>query len=176
MDDSVSQRLLAALRDVPDFPKPGIVFKDITPLLGHGETFALAIDTLAERYRPMGLDRVVVVESRGFLFGAPLAHALGCGLALVRKPGKLPAATHREDYDLEYGSDALEIHQDALEPGDRVVVVDDVIATGGTLAATVRLVERLEAQVVEIAALAELTFLNGRDRLAPHPVHTLIQL
>jgi len=176
MDPTVPARLLAALRDVVDFPKPGIAFKDITPLLGDPTTFALAIDTFAARYRDRAIDRVVVVESRGFLFGAPLAYALGCGLALVRKPGKLPAATHAESYDLEYGTDTLEIHTDALRPGDRVVVIDDVIATGGTLAATVRLVERLHAEVVEIAALAELTFLGGRARLAPHAVHTLIQL
>ncbi len=176
MDPTVPERLLASLRDVPDFPKPGIVFKDITPLLGSGDTFALAIDTFAERYRDQAIDRVVVVESRGFLFGTPLAYALGCGVALVRKPGKLPADTHQESYDLEYGTDTLEIHTDALHPGDRVVIVDDVIATGGTLAATVRLVERLQAEVVEVAALAELTFLKGRDRLTPHPVHTLIQL
>ena len=176
MAPSIQDRLLAALRDVVDFPKPGIVFKDITPLLGNGETFALAIDTLADRYRGQAIDRIVVIESRGFLFGAPLAHALGCGLALVRKPGKLPAASYSESYDLEYGSDTLEIHTDALGKGDRVVIVDDLIATGGTLAATVKLVERLQAEVVEIAALVELAFLGGRMRLSGHAVHALITI
>jgi len=176
MSDPIQDRLLAALRDIVDFPKPGIVFKDITPLLGNGETFSLAIETLARRYRDRDIARVVAIESRGFLFGAPLAHALGCGLALVRKPGKLPAAAYSESYDLEYGSDTLEIHTDALGKGDRVVIVDDLIATGGTLAATVKLVERLQAEVVEIAALVELGFLGGRQRLQGYSVHSLITI
>ncbi|PJA24292.1 MAG: adenine phosphoribosyltransferase [Alphaproteobacteria bacterium CG_4_10_14_0_2_um_filter_63_37] len=168
------QRLKNAIRDVPDFPKPGIVFKDITTLLADPASFQRAIDALADRYVGQEIRRIVAVEARGFIFGAALAYKLGAGLILVRKPGKLPADTRSVSYDLEYGTDVLEIHADALEPGDRVLVVDDVLATGGTVGAVCRLVNELGAEVVEAAFMAELTFLEGRGRV-PVPVHSVLQ-
>ncbi len=167
--------LRAYIRDIPDFPKPGIVFKDITPLLKAPEAFHAAIDHLAERYRGCGIQAVVAIESRGFIFGAALAYAIGAGLVPVRKVGKLPAATYRESYELEYGTDSVEIHQDALNPGDRVVVLDDVIATGGTLAAACRLVASSGGIVHEAATIIELTFLNGREKLNGVDFYSLIQ-
>lgn len=151
------------VRDVPDFPSPGIVFKDITPLLADGRAFASAIEALAVRVAAAGLelDRVVGIESRGFIVGAALAARIGIGFVPVRKPGKLPWTTDGESYDLEYGTDRLEIHTDAIEAGHRVLIVDDVIATGGTAAATARLVARQEADIVGFAFLAELSFLGG---------------
>ncbi len=162
------------IRDIPDFPKPGIVFKDITPLLSDGRAFRGAIDLLGARYRDLGVDVVVSVEARGFIMGSALAYALGAGNIMIRKPGKLPYRTHRAVYELEYGSDALEIHQDAIRPGQRVLVADDVLATGGTVSAAIDLVRKLGGDIVELAFLIELTFLKGRERLA-HPVHSLIQ-
>lgn len=162
------------LRDIPDFPKPGIVFKDITTLLRDPSGLRRAIDHFADRYSDRGLSAVVGVESRGFIFGAALADRLGVGFVPVRKPGKLPAETLREEYSLEYGTDALEIHRDALSPGDRVVIIDDLLATGGTLAATVRLVQALHAEVEEVAVLIELAFLPGRKNLSGVPVHSVI--
>jgi adenine phosphoribosyltransferase len=166
--------LKAYIRDVPDFPKPGIVFKDITPLVASARGFHDTVARLAERYseRP---DIVLGIESRGFIVGAAVAYALGAGLALVRKPGKLPAETHSAEYSLEYGTDMLEIHQDAFEDGRRVLIVDDLLATGGTASAAIALVERLGGQVVECAFVVELSFLGGRERLSPVPVFSLLQ-
>jgi len=162
------------IADVPDFPQPGIVFKDITPLLADGPAFRQVIDAFAVAIGAAGITQIVAIESRGFIFGAALAYKLGAGLILVRKPGKLPADTRSVSYDLEYGTDVLEIHADALEPGDRVLVVDDVLATGGTVGAVCRLVNELGAEVVEAAFMAELTFLEGRGRV-PVPVHSVLQ-
>ena len=164
-----------AIRDIPDFPKPGIVFKDITPLLANGPLFGKTIDLIAERYRSQNIDMVLGIESRGFIFGSALAYKLGAGFSVVRKPGKLPFQTHSASYQLEYGSDTLEIHIDALPRHARVVIADDLIATGGTAAATAQLVTQLGATVVECAFLIELGFLNGRQRLAPHGVFSLLQ-
>lgn len=164
-----------AIRDIPDFPKPGIVFKDITPLLSDGRLFAKTIDLLAERYRGEKVDTVLGIESRGFIIGAALAYALGAGFSVVRKPGKLPYETHAESYALEYGSDSLEIHVDGLAPKSRVVIADDLIATGGTAAATAALVSKLGGTVVECAFVIELTFLRGREKLKPHGVYSLLQ-
>jgi adenine phosphoribosyltransferase len=162
------------IRDVPDFPKPGIVFKDITPLLAHGPALRWTIDQLSERYRGT-VDVVLGIESRGFLIGAALAYALGVGIAIVRKPGKLPALTISAQYELEYGRDGLEIHGDAFGQAARVVIVDDLLATGGTAGAAIQLVERLQGEVVECAVIIELAFLHGRERLAPHPVYSLVR-
>ena len=164
-----------AIRDIPDFPKPGIVFKDITPLLANGTLFAKTIDLLAERYQGQAVDTVLGIESRGFIIGAALAYKLGAGFSVVRKPGKLPYETHSASYELEYGSDALEIHIDAISSGARVVIADDLIATGGTAAATARLVGKLGGTVVECAFVIELSFLNGREKLKPYGVYSLIQ-
>ena len=162
------------VRDVPDFPKKGIVFKDITPVLAHPQAFREIVDALAERYRPRKLDKVVAIESRGFLFGAPLAYALGAGLVIVRKPGKLPWKSVREEYALEYGKDSLEMHVDAVAPGQRVLIVDDLLATGGTAEAVGRLVAKQGAEVAEWAFVVELDFLAGRKRLGPDKVFSLI--
>lgn len=166
--------LKSFVRDVPDFPKPGIIFKDITPLLGDGEALRHAVRLLADRYRPMRVAKVAGIESRGFIFAAALACELGCGMVPIRKAGKLPYKTRRETYELEYGSDTIELHEDAVARGQRVVLVDDVIATGGTLAASTRLLQQLGAEVVEVACVIELTFLHGRDKLGPMPFHSLI--
>jgi adenine phosphoribosyltransferase len=163
------------IRDIPDFPKPGILFKDITPLLKDPEAFRSVIDLWVSRYEKMGLNAVVAMESRGFIFAAPLAVRLGIPFVPVRKPGKLPYQTIRETYELEYGTDSLEIHSDALAKGDKVLVLDDVLATGGTAAAVTRLVERVGGKVEEASFLMELTFLKGRDKLKSIPVHSIIQ-
>jgi len=171
----MTNELRAAIRDVPDFPKKGIVFKDITPVLANAALFRGVIDSLAERYRGDRIAKVIGIESRGFLFAAPLAVALGAGLAIVRKPGKLPWRTVREVYALEYGEDALEMHLDAIAPGERVLVVDDVLATGGTADAVGKLVTRQGAELVGFAFLLELGFLHGARRLGPGKVHALVQ-
>ncbi len=162
------------IRDIPDFPKPGIVFKDITPLLANGAAFKEAVDRLAEPFHGK-VDAVLGIESRGFILGAPVAVALGVGLAIVRKPGKLPWQTHSASYELEYGTDSLEIHQDAVGRGHRVLLVDDLLATGGTARAGLDLIRRLEGEPVACAFLIELAFLGGRQALAPVPVHALIR-
>jgi adenine phosphoribosyltransferase len=162
------------IRDVPDFPKKGILFKDITTLLREKEGFARAVRALADACRPLAPDLVVCVESRGFLFGAPVAYLLGAGVVPVRKPGKLPARTIREEYALEYGSDALELHEGAIEPGQCVVVMDDLLATGGTAAAAGRLVGGAGGVLAGYAFLVELAFLGGRARLGGVPVVSLI--
>jgi adenine phosphoribosyltransferase len=161
------------IRDIPDFPKPGIVFKDITPLLADAGAFRAAIDALVEPYRGR-VDMVLGIESRGFIVGSAAAYALGTGIAVVRKPGKLPYRTHRADYALEYGTDGLEIHHDAIGNGHRVLLVDDLLATGGTAGAAIQLVERCGGRVVACAFLIELRFLDGRSRLRGHEVHALM--
>ena len=163
------------IRDVPDFPKEGIIFKDITTLLKDAEAFREAVDRLVDRYSGEQIDLVVAVEARGYIFGAPIAYKLGAGFIPVRKVGKLPAETVREEYELEYGTDAVEMHRDAIEPGQKVLIVDDLIATGGSAAATARLVEALGGDIVGIAFLIELAFLNGVDRLKEYDVFTIIQ-
>ncbi len=171
----MTAHLADLIRNIPDFPVPGIQFKDITPLLQNGEALKQAIDALASRYEGRALDAVVGIESRGFIFSAPLAYRLGIGLIPIRKPGKLPWETFAVEYELEYGSNKLEMHRDALRPGARVIVVDDVLATGGTVAAACQLVEMAGAVVEEAAFLIELTFLHGRERLAKYPVFSMIQ-
>jgi len=163
------------IRDIPDFPKKGIIFKDITTLLSNKKAFARAIDTLANRYIDRKIDLVVGIESRGFVIGAALAYRLGAGIILVRKPGKLPYKTHKTVYELEYGTDQLEIHQDAIQPGQNVVIADDLIATGGTIRATIDLVKKLQGNIVECAFLVELQFLNGRKKLDGYPVFSLMK-
>jgi adenine phosphoribosyltransferase len=163
------------IREVPDFPKPGILFYDVTTLFGYGPAFHQVIETLTERYADKQLDAIVGVESRGFILSAPLAYKLGVGMVPVRKLGKLPADTHRVEYDLEYGSNTLEIHRDALKPGSRVLVIDDLLATGGTIVAACELVEKLDSVVEEVAFLIELSFLRGRDKLGKYPIFSLVQ-
>lgn len=164
----------SAIRDVPDFPKPGIVFKDITPLLGDAGLFAAVTDEIAARAADLSITHVVGVESRGFIIAAPVARALGAGFVPVRKPGKLPFRAIREEYALEYGTDSLDIHEDAVGQSARVLVVDDVLATGGTAAATCRLAERAGGTVVGCAFLIELGFLNGRRRLEGRAIDSLL--
>ncbi|MBI4489134.1 MAG: adenine phosphoribosyltransferase [Deltaproteobacteria bacterium] len=164
-----------AIRDIPNFPKAGVVFKDITPLLSNGPLFKRTVDLLADRYRSRAVDMVLGIESRGFIIGAALAYELGAGFCIVRKPGKLPFETHRASYELEYGSDTLEVHRDALRPGARVLIADDLIATGGTAVAATALVSKLGGEVVECAFLIELSFLKGRERLKPYGVFSLLQ-
>ncbi len=173
--DQVLQDIRQTIRDIPDFPKPGIVFKDITPLLSSAPLFKQTIDLMAERYQARGVDMVLGIESRGFIIGAALAYTLGSGFCIVRKPGKLPYETHSASYQLEYGSDALEIHRDGLQPGSRVLIVDDLLATGGTAVAAAELVSQLKAEVLEFAFVLELSFLQGRKRLEPRSVYSIIQ-
>jgi len=161
------------IRSIPDFPKPGILFRDITPLLADPTAFREVVDRISEEFRGR-VDAVLGIESRGFIIGAPVAYALGVGLAVVRKPGKLPHETHRAEYDLEYGTDALEIHRDALGPATRVLIVDDLLATGGTMSAAIQLVENLGASLTACAFVIELAALDGRKRLQPHPVFSLL--
>ncbi len=165
----------AAIRDVPDFPKPGVVFKDITPVLSDPRLFKQVIDALAERWRGERLDKIIGIESRGFVFAAPLAYVLGTGLTIVRKPGKLPWRTLREAYALEYGEAVLELHEDAFRPGERVLVLDDVLATGGTAEAAGRLVARQRAELAGFSFVVDLTFLGGAARLGPSRVHSLLR-
>lgn len=163
------------VRDVPDFPKPGVVFKDITPLLAHGPAFGLAVDLLAQVGREHGANKVVAIESRGFIFGSAVAQALSVGVVPVRKKGKLPYKTLSVPYKLEYGEDVLEMHVDALRPGDRVLVVDDVLATGGTAEAVTRLVQNADGVAVASAFVIELGFLEGRKKLSSLHVSSLIR-
>ncbi len=164
-----------AVREIPDFPKPGIIFKDITPVLLDPKLFGVAIQGMTDPYRDSGVTRVVAIESRGFMFGAPIALQLGAGLVPVRKPGKLPAARQRVEYALEYGTDALEMHADAISAADRVLIVDDVLATGGTAEAAARLVRERGADIAGFSFLIELGFLEGRSRLVPQSVEALIR-
>lgn len=168
------EELKKIIRDIPDFPKKGIVFKDITTLLSDGRNFHRMIDLIAHRYVGKQIDKIVGVEARGFVLGSALAYKLGVGVTLVRKPGKLPAAVRQVTYDLEYGTDTLEIHEDAFRPGDKVIIADDLLATGGTVSAVVKLVEELGAEIVECAFMAELDFLEGRKRLPEGKVFSLL--
>lgn len=170
MDD----RIRARIRDVVDFPKEGIVFKDLTPLMADPVAFRGVIDRLAEHAAGRPLDRIVGIEARGFIFGSALACVLGKGFSIVRKPGKLPWRTDREEYSLEYGKGVLEIHEDAVQSGERVLIVDDLLATGGTAAAASRLVERRGGEVVSLAFVVELAFLQGRKLLEGREVHSLV--
>lgn len=167
--------LKSLIRDIPDFPKPGIMFRDITTLLKHPEGLRYTLDLMAERCRDFAPDYILGMESRGFLFGVPLAYQLQAGFIPVRKPGKLPAAVHAIEYDLEYGTDRLEIHQDAIAPGSRVLIVDDLIATGGTAVATAQLVEKLGGELVGFGFIVELCQLNGRSLLPEVPIVSLVE-
>jgi adenine phosphoribosyltransferase len=166
--------LTGYIRDVPDFPKEGIIFKDITTLLQDAEAFRSSVDAFVEHYRDADIDFIVAIESRGFIFGGALAIALGCGFIPVRKPGKLPASTFTETYELEYGTDSIEIHQDAIASGKRVLIIDDLLATGGTVAATARLLRRFDCVVVGAGFLIELDFLKGREKLGDLDIFTLV--
>jgi adenine phosphoribosyltransferase len=173
MKDPV-ENLKALIRDIPDFPKPGVLFRDITPLLADPQGLAMSIELLANPFRGRGIDIVVGAESRGFIFGTAVACAISAGFQLVRKPKKLPWTTVARTYALEYGTDTLEMHADAVTPGQKVLIVDDVLATGGTMKACCELVEQLGGQIVGVAVLTELTFLKGREKVAPHQVHSVI--
>lgn len=164
-----------AIRTVPDYPKPGILFYDITTILQDPRHFRTVVDALVERYASMEISKVLAMESRGFIYGAPLATAIGAGFVPLRKPGKLPYKTVSESFELEYGADALEMHEDAVTQGERVLVLDDLLATGGTAAASVSLARKCGAHVVEAGFVIELTFLNGRDKLRDVPVYSMIQ-
>jgi adenine phosphoribosyltransferase len=170
----LTQLIIDRIRDVPDYPKPGVVFKDITPLLADHTAFAAVVDAVVAHYGRGTIDKVVGIEARGFILAAPVAYHFGAGFVPIRKQGKLPSATYAETYDLEYGSETIEVHQDAFTPGERVLIVDDVLATGGTARATAELVHRTGAQVVGVSVLMELGFLNGRDRLSGLDLHALV--
>jgi adenine phosphoribosyltransferase len=172
--NDLQKKLLPLIRNVPGFPKPGIVFRDITPLLADAQGLALAIQGMAQPFRQQHIDLVVGAESRGFIFGAALARELNCGFVPVRKPGKLPAQTIAQEYTLEYGTDRLEMHADAVAPGQRILMVDDLLATGGTMRACCHMVEKLGGKIAGITFLIELAFLPGRKVLAEYPVHALI--
>ncbi|AFY67074.1 adenine phosphoribosyltransferase [Geitlerinema sp. PCC 7407] len=167
--------LKSLIRDIPDFPKPGIMFRDITTLLRNSDGLRYTIDTLAEHCADMNVDYVVGMESRGFIFGTPLAYKLNAGFIPVRKPGKLPAAVHTVEYELEYGTDSLEIHQDALHEGSRILIVDDLIATGGTASATADLIQRSGCELVGFGFIIELRDLGGRQRLPEVPIVSLVE-
>ena len=167
--------MTALVRDIADYPQPGVTFRDITPLLGSGEGFRRAIDELGGRFDGVSVDRVVGVEARGFIPGAAIAYRIGAAFVPVRKAGKLPWAVAREEYQLEYGTDKLEIHRDAIHPAERVLIIDDVLATGGTAEATARLVQTLGGDIVGIGVLIELADLGGRARLAAHHVESLVR-
>ncbi|HEY7469599.1 MAG TPA: adenine phosphoribosyltransferase [Acidimicrobiia bacterium] len=168
------EHLTALIRDIPDFPEPGVVFKDITPVLADGKAFASLIDSLMEPFTDSGVTKVAGIEARGFTLATPIANRLGAGFIPVRKPGKLPWVTVREEYALEYGTDALEIHTDAAHEGERILLVDDVIATGGTASAAIRLLKGIGAEVVGFAVFIELGFLGGAKMLDGVPLHALV--
>lgn len=163
------------IREIPDYPNPGVLFYDITPLLGDGVAFREMLELMIEPHRDSGITKVAGIEARGFTLAAPIAQMLGAGFIPVRKSGKLPHDTHTESYELEYGIDSLEIHVDAADPDDRVLIVDDVIATGGTAAAAIKLLSKVGATVSGLSVFIELTFLNGRDRLGDLPLHALLR-
>jgi len=169
------ETLKSVIRDIPDFPKKGIIFKDITPLLSNPVAFKQVIDTLRDRYKNNRVDQVVGVEARGFIFASALAYALGCGVVMVRKPGKLPYKTFQKKYSLEYGEDSVEIHQDALKKGQNVIIIDDVLATGGTLAACIELINKnFEVDLLEVGFLIELDFLKGCENLGKVPIYSMM--
>jgi adenine phosphoribosyltransferase len=167
--------LKSAIRDVADFPKKGIIFKDITPLLRDGRLFSLAIENMLKPFSAQKIDSVIAIEARGFIFGGAIAHILNCGIVPIRKSGKLPSKTHSVDYKLEYGTDTLEIHTDAINRGDRVLLVDDLLATGGTVEGVCKLMEKSGGEIIGISFLIELAFLKGRERLKNYPVHSVLQ-
>ncbi len=169
------EELKKIIRDIPDFPKKGIIFKDITTLLSDGRSFHRMIDLIAHRYVGQHINQIVGIEARGFILGSALAYKLGAGITLVRKPGKLPYKTRQETYELEYGTDTLEIHEDAFKENDKVIIADDLLATGGTVSAVVRLVEGLGAEIIECAFMAELEFLAGRKKLPEGKVYSLLK-
>ncbi len=171
---SIADQIKAHIKDVPDFPKEGIIFKDITPVLEDAATLKAIIDHLAEHYADKNITHIAGIESRGFIFGTALAYAMDKGIVLIRKPGKLPRKTHSVTYELEYGTDTLEIHADAVKEGDRVLIVDDLLATGGTAEAAIKLITGLGAEVAATCFVIELSFLNGKDRLSPTTVHSLV--
>jgi adenine phosphoribosyltransferase len=175
MAASTIDQLKSSIRDVPDFPKPGVVFKDITPLLQKSELFKTTLERLAGPFQRKGITHVASIESRGFIFGAPVAYLLGAGYIPVRKKGKLPFKTHSHTYELEYGTDTLEMHSDALDSASRVLIIDDVLATGGTARATCQLVEKLKAKVAGLAFVIELEFLHGREKLRGYDVASLLR-
>lgn len=168
-------RLETHIRDIPDFPKPGILFKDITTLLQNGPAFRSAVDTIVKKFKDKKIDKVVAVEARGFIFGGAVAYKLGCGIVPVRKKGKLPWKTKSVTYDLEYGQDTLEMHIDAVNPGERVLIIDDLLATGGTTKAVCELVSQEKAKIAGIAFLIELRFLKGKEKLGAYPVFSIIK-
>jgi adenine phosphoribosyltransferase len=172
--DELTRLISTLVRDVPDYPQVGVVFKDITPLLADGQAFAAVVDALAVTYGPV--DKVAGIEARGFILAAPVANRLGAGFVPIRKKGKLPGATFAQDYDLEYGTATIEVQTDAFVPGERVLVIDDVLATGGTARATADLVQRAGARLAGLAVLLELSFLNGRAKLADLPVSALLTI
>jgi adenine phosphoribosyltransferase len=174
IDPGALQGLKQKIRDIADFPQKGIVFKDITPLLNDAQAFKLAVDAMAQAYQHMSIDLVVGIEARGFIIGAALAYILDAGLIPLRKPGKLPFMTNRMSYTLEYGNAELEIHRDAIKPGQRVILVDDLLATGGTMRAAVDLVRTLAAEIIGVSFLVELSFLDGRTRLQEQQVTSLL--
>lgn len=167
--------LKSIIRDIPDFPKKGIIFKDITTLLADAKSYQRMVDIISHRYVGKKIDKVIGVEARGFIIGAALAYKLGAGVVLVRKPGKLPSETFKKTYELEYGTDTLEIHTDAIKKGERVLIADDVLATGGTMSAVVDMVNSLGGEIEECCFMAELEFLNGRERLPQGKVYSLLK-
>jgi adenine phosphoribosyltransferase len=166
--------LKSKIREVPNFPKEGILFYDVTTLLKDAEAFRHVVDQMAGKFQGKGVEKIVAIESRGFIFGSVLAYRLGAGFVPVRKPGKLPAEKYEEKYNLEYGNDALAIHRDAIRPGEKILVVDDLLATGGTVRTTINLIERLKGEIVGIAFLIELSALKGREKVNGIPIHTLL--
>jgi len=175
MEAQCMESLKAAIREIPDWPKKGILFYDVTTLLKQGLCFQQTIDALTDPYKETRVDLVLGIEARGFIFAPPVAYALKAGFVPVRKPGKLPAAKLQVNYELEYGTDCLEVHQDAIEPGQRVLIIDDLIATGGTAKAVAEMVEAMGATVVGLGFVVELTFLHGRDKLAQYDVRSLLK-
>ena len=172
-DTELDGRIREAIRDILDFPTDGVVFRDITTVLRDGALFSDIVHHFAQRYRDRNIDRIVGIESRGFILGSAVAHELGIGLTLVRKPGKLPYDTIGVDYALEYGTDRVEVHTDALEPSQRAVILDDILATGGTASATVELIDQLDAEIVDVGFMIELGFLSGREKLDGVPVYSV---
>lgn len=175
MTQLITEQLKSTIREIPDFPEPGILFRDITPILSNGELFRHTIAIFSERYHTQQLQKIVAIDARGFILGAAVANALGIGFIPVRKRGKLPAKTLSESYQLEYGNNTLEIHEDSILPGERIAILDDVLATGGTAAATANLVEKLGGKITEISFLIELLSLKGREKLPSLPIFSAIQ-